>query len=121
MIKRIIRKINQTEEANVQSLHRAKSFSAFHTARTPLNTIAWFRNASIVSRLNHAGIPTGYGDPDISRRFFQNFYVTRIGEPNEFDSRVDEYLTDDGDSDIDAALWLRILDEEAANLMDSDE
>jgi hypothetical protein len=47
--------------------------------------------------------------------------VTSIGKPSEIDSRVDEHLTDDGDSDIDAALWLRILDEEAANLIDSDE
>jgi hypothetical protein len=37
-------------------------------------------------------------------------------EPSEIDSRVDEHLTDESDSDINAALWLRILDEEPQTL-----
>jgi hypothetical protein len=41
---RIIRKINQTEEANVQSFHIAKFFSAFHTACTSVSLIALFRD-----------------------------------------------------------------------------
>jgi hypothetical protein len=54
-------------------------------------------------------------------QILQNCYGASIGEPSEIDSRVDEHLTDDSDGDIDAALWLRMLGEEAANTIDSDE
>jgi hypothetical protein len=56
----MIRKINQTEETNVQSHHIAKLFSTYHTGCTPVTIIASFRNTGIVSRLNHKGISTGY-------------------------------------------------------------
>jgi hypothetical protein len=105
----------------IPPLHRANLFSAFHAACTPVNIVASFINARIISRLSHEGIPAGYIGPDICRCLLQDFYVTSIGEPSEIESRVDEHLTDDGDSDIDAALCLSILDEQTANFLDSDE
>jgi hypothetical protein len=44
-----------------------------------------------------------------------------IRKPSEIDVRSDEHFTHDGESEIDAALWLRILDKEAAKLIDSEE
>jgi hypothetical protein len=99
----------------------AKCFSTFRTACTPVNVIASFTNAGIVSRLNHQRIPTGYIDADICRCSLQNFYGTSIEKPSEINSRNDERFTDAADRDIDPVLWLKILDEETARLIDSDE
>jgi hypothetical protein len=50
--KRLMTRLNRMDEANVQSVHVARLFSAFHSACDPVNVIASFWNAGIAVHLD---------------------------------------------------------------------
>jgi hypothetical protein len=60
--KRLMTRLNELGEGNVQSLHIVRLVSAFHSADDPMNAIASFRNAWIARGPDQAGISVCHVD-----------------------------------------------------------
>jgi hypothetical protein len=105
------------DEANVQSFHIARLFSAFHSACNPVSVIASFRNAGIAVHLDdgmlmcHVHIEEcrcRLGQVDFFSGSAQEDVAEPLGEMNESD-------------EASVPLCLQILDEEAALPLDQDQ
>jgi hypothetical protein len=59
-----MKRLNKSEEGNIQSIHIAKLASAFQSACNSVNIMVSFRNIWISSRLEQAGIPGCYVDKE---------------------------------------------------------
>jgi hypothetical protein len=105
------------DEANVQSVHMARLFSAFHSAYNPVNVIVSFRNAGIAVHLDN-GTLISHVDIEGCRcllgqvTFFSASAQEDVAEP------PGEMNESDGGN---VPLWLQILDKEAALLPDEDQ
>jgi hypothetical protein len=104
------------DEANVQPVHIARLFSAFHSACNPVNVIASFRNAAIALHLDDWMLMCHV---DSEERHCV------LGHVNFFSTRAQEDAADPpgemNESEANVPLWLQILDEEAALLLDEDQ
>jgi hypothetical protein len=60
--KGLMARLNKSGEGTGQSVHIAKLVFAFHSTCRPVNMIASFRNAGIISPLEQTGIPVCYID-----------------------------------------------------------
>jgi hypothetical protein len=115
--KRLMTRLNRMDEANVQSVHMARLFSAFHSACNPVNVIASFRNVGIAVHLDH-GMPMCHVDIDECRcllgqfDFFSASAQEDVAEPPGEINESDE---------ANVPLWVQILDEEAALVLDQDQ
>jgi hypothetical protein len=112
--KRLITKLNRAPDGNIQSLQIAKLVSAFHSACNPLNVIASFRNAGIVSRMAGNGTPMASVDIEACRCLL-DCAVTR-GGPS-----LPAEIEDEEPDTAAVPLWLQLLDAEAAALLEESE
>jgi hypothetical protein len=114
----MVTRLNQTEEANVQSLHIVKLFSAFHSACNPVNIIASFCDAGITLHLDKDALPVCHIDIEQCRCLLHQLDVPSTstqrtgaeppGEVSESDER-------------NVPLWLQMLDVEAALLLEQND
>jgi hypothetical protein len=105
-------------EANIQSLHIPKFFSAFHSACNPVNMVASFRNADIILHLDKEALPMCHIDIEQYHCLLHQLNVPSTsaqeagaeppGEVNECDAR-------------NVPLWLQILDAEVALLLEEED
>jgi hypothetical protein len=107
-------RLNRIDETNVQSAHHARLFSAFHSACKPVKVIASFRSHGIALYRDdgmlgcHVDIETCrclLGQVGLFCTSAQVDVAEPPGEMNESD-------------EANVPLWLQILDEEAARLLD---
>jgi hypothetical protein len=77
--KGLVTRLNQTGEADIQSLHIAKLFSAFHSARNRVNIIAFFRNAGMILHLEEEASPMCYVDIEQCRYLLDQLDVPSTG------------------------------------------
>jgi hypothetical protein len=112
--KRLMTRLDKMDEANVQSVHVASLFSAFHSGCNPVNVIASFRNAGIAVHLD---------DGMLMCRVDIEECRCLLGQVGLFSTSAQEDLAEPpGEmNEANDALWLQILDEEAALLLDEDQ
>jgi hypothetical protein len=115
--KRLMTRLNRMGEANVQSVHVARLFSAFPSAWNPVSVIASFRNAGIAVHLDD-GIPMSHVDIEECRCL--------LGQVDFFSASAQEDAAEPPgemkeSNEANVPLWLPILDEEAALLLDEDQ
>jgi hypothetical protein len=75
IIKRLVVRLNQMGEANIQLLHIAKLFSGFHSACNSVNIIASFHNAGTTFHLNEETLPMCHVNIEHRRCLLHQFDV----------------------------------------------
>jgi hypothetical protein len=115
--KRLMTRLNRIDETNVQSVHRARLFSAFHSACKPVNVNASFRSAGIALHRDD-GMLMCHGDIEE--------YRCLLGQADLFSTRAQVDVAEpsgemDESDEANVPLWLQILDEEAALLLGEDQ
>jgi hypothetical protein len=105
------------DEANVQFLHIARILSAFHSACNPVDVIASFRNAGIAVHLDD-GMVMCHVDIDECRCLLgQVDFFSASAQKDVAQSHNEMNESDEAN----VPLWLQILDEDAALLLDEDQ
>jgi hypothetical protein len=115
--KRLMARLNRMDAANVQSVHIARLLSAFHSACNPVSVIASLRNAGIAVHLDD-GMPMGHVDIEECRCLLgQVDFISTSAQEDVADPPGEMNESDQAN----VPLWLQILDEEAALLLDQDQ
>jgi hypothetical protein len=112
--KHLMTRLNRMDEANVQSVHIARLFSAFHSACNAVNVIESFRNPGIALHLDD-GMLMCHVDLEECRCLLGQFDHISTGAQEDAADPPGEMNESD---EANVPLWVQILDEEAALLLD---